>query len=129
MATFTITFNDEKNYVHVQFFDALTIETANSFFKALAPFHDPEPDSILDFSEASLGSFTTENLKEIVSNRAKLTDRHHIKVALVAPKDLEFGFMRMYHSLASEEVPQDRKTFRSTTEAVAWIEESNPPKR
>jgi len=36
--------------------------------------------------------------------------RCFFKVALVAPKDLEFGFMRMYHSLASEEVPQNRQT-------------------
>lgn len=46
-------------------------------------------------------------------------------VAVVAPRDLEFGMTRMYATLSESLVPRVR-VFRSRAEARAWIDESGP---
>jgi len=46
-------------------------------------------------------------------------------VAVVAPRDLEFGMTRMYASLSESLVPRIR-VFRTRAEARAWIRDAGP---
>jgi len=80
-------------------------------------------DELFDLSEASVVDVTGEDVRELSATTLPFTrEGKPVKVAIVAPRDLEFGMSRMYQMLQGQSVNLVR-IFRDRVEADAWLEE------
>ncbi|HET6472896.1 MAG TPA: hypothetical protein VFG38_13705 [Pseudomonadales bacterium] len=73
---------------------------------------------LTDVTEADVGA---DDVRRLSSVTEEFTRRGvTVKVAIVAPRDLEFGLSRMYEMLQSQS-KNDVRVFRDRAEAEAWI--------
>jgi len=85
----------------------------------------PERDTLVDLREAALAEITGDGIRRLQQEIEKDLKQRSIssrKVAICAPRDLEFGFARMY-SILAEEAPEHVRVFRDLQEAEAWLTE------
>jgi hypothetical protein len=86
------------------------------------PDFDPSYDKLIDLREADsrdrdpdileiMAHFAGEKYSEIQAKP---------KVAIIAPKDLTYGFGRMYDGLSAE-TGEELQVFRTATEACKWL--------
>lgn len=94
-----------------------------SFLDTLAhPDFQPGMDVLLDLTEGGAGGLRPADLREHLN----AIDRHraqrgvNYRVAVVAPRDVDFGVFRMYGSLADEQAFAVM-VFRTRAEAEAWL--------
>jgi len=81
--------------------------------------------SLWDFRKASLVSLSESKLYSIKngvsqSQNVKLRDKG-VKIAYVVSRDLEYGISRMMESMFMSDQKVLRHTFRSMSEAIAWV--------
>jgi hypothetical protein len=88
------------------------------------PLYQPGSAALWDFSGAAADKLDTKGLRNLVGRvRERLGNRGTgYKVALVAPRDLDYGLARMYQAYASE-LPIALSVFRSSGEAWDWLSE------
>ena len=78
-----------------------------------------------DFSEASLAPVSTEDILKIVEFSVRNVESRELsKVAIVAPRNLEYGVSRMFQSYGGK-LPFDVSIFRAMDEALAWLGKDN----
>ena len=68
----------------------------------------------------SINTRSPEDVKIIANVIASLGERFNFRMALVAPKDLPYGLMRM-SSVGSAEKGIDSEVFRTVAEARKWL--------
>jgi hypothetical protein len=87
------------------------------------PDFDPSYDKLIDLREADsrgrdpdvleiMAHFADEKYSEIQTKP---------KVAIIAPKDLTFGFGRMYDGMSAK-TGEDLQVFRTAADACNWLE-------
>ena len=73
---------------------------------------------VTDVTEANVDAADVRRLSRVTE---EFTRRGvPVKVAIVAPRDLEFGFARMYEMLQNQSL-NDVRVFRDRPEAEGWI--------
>jgi len=94
------------------------------------PLYQLGSDALWDFSGAVVSNFEGKVLRNLVRGvRERLATRGKgFKVALVAPRDIDYGLARMYEAYASE-LPILLSVFRSSGDAWDWLsrEAGKPP--
>ena len=77
---------------------------------------------LIDLSQTDSSSRSGDILRQLAEYvKIKLSEAStYPKVAVVAPKDISFGFARMYEFLA-DSIPWDFVVFRSADTALAWL--------
>lgn len=83
-----------------------------------------------DLREGSLAKITGKDLRMIAQQGAKFADsRRGGRTAIVCSRDLEYGFSRMFQTLAElYHVPFDINVFRNAEEAREWLNEDRKVK-
>ncbi|UCG85271.1 MAG: hypothetical protein JSW71_15210 [Gemmatimonadota bacterium] len=86
------------------------------------PLYQPGADALWDFSGAEVRNVDGKELRNLVRQvRQRLAGRDTgYKVALVAPRDVDYGLARMYEAYASE-LPIELSVFRSSGDAWDWL--------
>ena len=76
-----------------------------------------------DFSGASLRSISSLFVKQMASKMGNLIPvRENVKIAIIAPKDLEYGIARMFQMLSDDnKYPIRIKVFRYVGQASQWL--------
>jgi len=76
---------------------------------------------IFDLTDVTAAEVGADDVRRLSSVTEEFTHRGvTVKVAIVAPRDLEFGLSRMYEMLQSQS-KNDVRVFRDRAEAEAWI--------
>jgi len=91
----------------------------------------PTKNSLWDFSQGTMASFSLEAISRAAKRSMELARQHKEirqdgKTVAVAPKDIDFGILNQYISLADAS-PHRLKVCRTMTEALKWLEEGQPP--
>ena len=77
---------------------------------------------ISDFTNANLSNIHENDMVkiflELLKHREKLIG---MPIAYVAPKDCEFGLLRMWEKLEAEKLFSEVRVFRTKTEAITWL--------
>ena len=82
-------------------------------------------DKLWDCREASLAPLCTEDIKKIVECSVRnIENGERSKVAIVAPRNLEYGVSRMFQAYGGN-FPFDVGIFRAMDEALAWLGKDN----
>ena len=91
---------------------------------ALAASEFPEDALLLmDLTASqSLDKRKPEDLQQMASHLAGLSQRFGFRLGIAAAKDLHYGMMRMAE-VYSESSGMTARVFRSVAEAVAWLED------
>jgi hypothetical protein len=86
------------------------------------PLYQLGSDALWDFSAAAVSNLEGKELRNLVRGvRERLSVRGTgFKVALVAPRDIDYGLARMYEAYASE-LPISLSVFRSSGDAWDWL--------
>lgn len=86
------------------------------------PLFTPGSDVLWDFSYAITGGLDARELRSLVRRVGERMDGRGegYKIALVAPRDVDYGLARMYEAYASE-LPVELSVFRSSGEAWDWL--------
>ena len=91
----------------------------------IEPFYRDETTHNLlwDFSEASMSGISSLFVRETAEKvRDLVPARKNGKIAVIAPKDLEFGMARMFQLMSDEkQFPFRVKVFRHVGEACQWL--------
>jgi len=76
-----------------------------------------------DFSEASMSDISSMFVRQITNKMRELVPaREKGKIAVIAPKDLEYGIARMFQILSDERrFPFKVKVFKYVGEACQWL--------
>ena len=87
----------------------------------------PTQNSLWDFSEGSLASFSLQGITRATRRSMALASQHKQerqqgKTVAVAPKDIDFGILKQYIALA-EESPHQLMVCRNLDQAWQWLEE------
>ena len=89
--------------------------------RAQVDFH-ADLDEVFDLTDASALDVTANDVRELSDVTLPFTrGGNPVNVAIVAPRDLEFGMSRMYEMLQAKSVNIVR-VFRDRVDAEAWIE-------
>jgi len=89
---------------------------------------EPTLHIMWDMSLADVAHVTPEILRRFVKRTAQLRDRHKGgRIAVIAPKDLQFGMARMSEAYTEmESAPFSFRAFRSRDEALQWLKSDIP---
>ena len=80
----------------------------------------PSPHRLLDLSAVDSVNFGFLQMEDLVRKRSAAKLRNPVKSAIVAPKDIQFGFARMFQQLMDH--PQITiSVFRDAPSARAWL--------
>ncbi|MCG7853750.1 MAG: hypothetical protein MIO92_14620 [Methanosarcinaceae archaeon] len=86
------------------------------------PEWKPGTPRCYDVSGLDSGSLTIDEMRRIASFAAIHKDQlGGGKIAMVASRDLEYGFSRMLSVLATQFGKSDLEVFRTREEALAWL--------
>jgi hypothetical protein len=86
-------------------------------------FQDPTPDALWDLREGAMSQVGREDMMRFAAYLIKQALRRpRGKTALVAPRDLEFGTLRMGMAYLEGKVPVIYNIFRSMGQARAWLD-------
>jgi hypothetical protein len=78
-------------------------------------------NEIFDLSEVDGADVAAADVRRLSGVTEEFTRRGAtVKVAIIAPRDLEFGFARMYEMLQDQSM-NDVRVFRDRAEAEGWI--------
>ena len=77
-------------------------------------------DTILDNSEHEQ-PYTSDEMHRLSKPRSDVNFPAG-RVAIVAPKDVEFGMSRMHKALSDDQTPHNINVFRDIDSALKWIE-------
>ncbi len=82
----------------------------------------PDLPRLWDFRDADLGPLRPVELRAI-SEYARTHESAgiEVRVAALAPSDLEFGVSRMYEAIAEGTDRERHGAFRDESEALAWL--------
>ncbi len=86
------------------------------------PLYDPTFDELFDLSDVDEVDVTSNDLRKL-SHATRVGGRQGrgVRVAIVAPEDLEFGLSRMYEAFQAESA-NEMRVFRDPDEATKWID-------
>ena len=127
--TITLATNQESQLTVFKVVGSITYKEG---MEALRSFYEKHltRNVLWDFNEGNLAAISTEQMKsfaDYVSQQGKL--RAGGKTAFVAPKDLEYGLLRMLNTIGEfNEIPFQTMVFRSMDQAIAWIEKDDESK-
>jgi len=98
-------------------------DVTRTFLEALADPACPNPAALLvDVSRSeSLPSRPAAEIRKVAEFLGPYADRVGGRVAVVAPSDVHFGLSRL-GAAHSEKVGIDAQVFRTTAEALTWLE-------
>ena len=121
----------EVNY-HDGFFDVKTYGDAElkvffDFIKELIEHKKWKPGSrvLLDHSEIDASNTTAADIKVLSERLISMKNKiKNVKIAIVAPNDLQFGMARMTNAYTSGNWSANEGIFRSRDEAIAWLNKS-----
>ena len=123
MGQFKIIKNGNKDITFVVFSGKVLPEDINNALKA---FYQSEITSkvVWHFARCDVTAITTESLSFISDNSIEFAKfRTDGKSALVCRDDLPFGLARMFVTMNNiVDHPINGKVFRSTAEALAWLD-------
>ena len=98
--------------------DEIRTTILNSLADSTCPAN---PFILMNLSKSrSIYSRTSEDVKTMARSLASLGNHFSNRIALVAPKDLPYGLMRM-GSVYTEETGFEPKVFRTLAEARKWL--------
>jgi hypothetical protein len=107
----------------LRFTGALTAEEIERALAAAAAhaYSEARRFSLVDFTGADLTGLPTSDIRAIAQRPGGLgPTAGPLAIAVVAPRDLEYGLARMWETLA-EERPIDAAVFRTRALALAWL--------
>ena len=116
---------DRGLITHVASGDVTPEEIARAADRTLAdPDFEPGMDALVDLRDASLAALTSDDLRDMVRHaRSRIPRRGSgFRAAWVAPRDLEFGLVRMLE-VFMEDLPSEHRLFRDINEARRWLAE------
>lgn len=83
-------------------------------------------DTLWDFTTFNMASVTSEHISTFVNGMKDLNQyRQGRRTAIVGPKDVAFGMMRMLELMADDVMQFEIRVFRDYDEAYTWL--SAPP--
>jgi len=98
--------------------DDIRTTILNSLADTMCPVN---PFILMNLSESrSIYNRSPEDVITMARSLASLSNRFNNRIALVAPKDLMYGLMRM-GSVFTEETGFEPKVFRAFAEARKWL--------
>lgn len=82
----------------------------------------PGMNVLYDFTDGVTAELSSENMREHVKTVAAHQQQRgeNYRVAILAPRDLDFGMFRVYQALA-DELPLHIRVVRTREEADAWL--------
>ena len=113
---------DDENVAVVTWTGDLTPSNFGAFYRVLAayPGFRENLNRLYDFRGTSL-NLSLDDFRSIFQNLRRSDDRHgDRKVAFLVRRDLHFGLMRMFMSVA-EPLRADMGVFRDAGKAKAWL--------
>jgi hypothetical protein len=118
-----VTYRFDSNIVIIELageysMDDIRTTILNSLADSMCP---ATPFILINLSDSrSIYNRSPENVITMARSLASLAKRFNNRIALVAPKDLPYGLMRM-GSVFSEEMGFEPKVFRTFDEARKWL--------
>ena len=118
-----VTYRFDSNIVIIELageysMDDIHTTILNSLADSMCP---ATPFILINLSDSrSIYNRSPENVITMARSLASLAKRFNNRIALVAPKDLPYGLMRM-GSVFSEEMGFEPKVFRTFDEAMKWL--------
>ncbi len=118
-----ITVTQHEGYVEYRFIgpfdDGSVYQTLNDLWTAAD--YEFTHNELYDYSLANFTQLTGAGIRKIVHLRERLnTDKLQLPTAMLATRDVQYGFSRMITTLSENRNPNVR-VFRDRDEAVAWI--------
>jgi hypothetical protein len=114
----------EKGVIRIVLEGRHTSETIVAAVRSIG--HLPEMHRLWDVRRADLSGMDFTVVVGMTDEMASLPHVDpHVRVAILASRDVEFGLSRMFQTLLEGKAPGIVKVFRSTETAEAWLAE--PP--
>ena len=118
-----ITVTQHEGYVEYRLLGAFDDDNAHQTLNDLWMAADYEftHNELYDYSLADFTQLTGAGIRKIVHLRERLnTDKLQLPTAMLATRDVQYGFSRMITTLNENQNPNLR-VFRDRDEAVAWV--------
>ena len=119
------------NYIAVHFSGGLTVEQLLESYKDLARQPDFANQPVyVEYDETARLDASFETMGDYIAGVEQINLELGMKVnvgrkiALVTPKDLEFGIARMFSSMSSNRLASVHRSFRDAEDAMDWLLES-----
>jgi hypothetical protein len=77
--------------------------------------------AVLDMRKVSLATWSADDLRLIGSLLEPLRPRLPRRIAIVAPRDVDYGVLRMWQVYSERHVPHERQVFRDIDSAREWL--------
>ncbi|MHC4563357.1 MAG: hypothetical protein ACYS8X_11355 [Planctomycetota bacterium] len=122
MAVIEATFDEDRDLVTQTVIGEVTVdEILRRVMEMIA--RKPTSRVLWDFSTGSLAAISAEEFRRMAEEgRAVGELRAGGKTAVVVGKDVDFGLMRMFASLAeAKDIPVEFRSFHSMAEARRWL--------
>jgi len=88
------------------------------------PHYDPTLHDLLDMSGVERLEISADAIRELIKRYARVDELGiRTKLAIVAPSDVAFGVGRMYEMLRGDDVPEEIRVFRESSQAGRWLSE------
>jgi hypothetical protein len=124
--------DNEKNVIVRKVVGELTMQDIKDALAAapqLAGVH-PGMGAVWDYSEGTIENFDNKELTELVKfikQWSQGRDGVDYRVAVFAPRDIDFGLSRMYQALIEiNSVPFEFSVFRKLDQAIRWVNKIDP---
>ncbi len=114
----------DRNLIRCIVHGSLSPAELKSVFLTMIDRADFKPgmNVLYDFTDGITAELTSENMREHVKTVASHRQQRgeNYRVAVLAPRDLDFGMFRVYQALA-DELPLHIRVVRTRDEADAWL--------
>lgn len=105
---------------------------AEQVLSQIISFLTGEPTQLVlwDIREGSLARLSSEDMRMIIQRGAQFADRRKGgRTAIVCSTDIDYGFGRMFETLASlQHIPFEISVFRDLSEAKQWLHQRSKGK-
>ncbi len=120
----TLTYNPQKKILYLTVVGPLSLEEYVATIQRIthSPEYPPNVSALWDLRKADLQSADRTFFKKILERREQHREREHVKVALIASSDLEYGMSRMFEALSENEtISQKLMVFRDYEKGERWL--------
>lgn len=92
------------------------------------PLYQPGANALWNLSDVTLANAESRDLRELAGKVRQIIEGRGTgyKVAIVAPRDVDYGVARMYEAYASE-LPVDLRVLRNSEDAWEWLTGRSEP--
>ena len=113
--------------VHIKAASKIAWQDVASMGRSVRAFEEQlptAPDRILDLSDCTGVDLDFTEVGRFAEMRSRIQLANPVRLAVIAPSDLNFGVARMFQTLVSNPMIEFR-IFRAPAEAMAWIGEND----